>query len=231
MKKKTLLILSGALLAAVLVCVGVFAIWKINRPEGKTPTEPETKQDYLLDLGNQLYIQKMVNITGTYVENGKDEAVKKVAAITVENKGSRTLQFANIILQVEGVEYTFSLTTLPPGKTAMVQENQKRTFPKMDQLPDADAKRVTFFEEEPSLHQNVFEITTSAFTIEVTNKTDTDIAGPIYVYYKTVEKDYFRGGITYRVHIPAIAAGETYTAYAGHFYGQESQVMYIDYAK
>lgn len=231
MKKKTVLILSGFLLAAVLIWIGVFAIQKANRPDGNTQTEAEMKQDYLLNLGNQLYIQKMVNITGTYVENGKDEAVTKVAAITVENRSDRTLRLANISLQVEGVEYTFSLTTLPPGQTAMVQEAQKRMFPKMDQLPDANVTQVVFFEEEPSLHQNVFEITTSAFTIEVTNKTDTDIAGPIYVYYKTVEKDYFRGGITYRVHIPAIAAGETYTAYAGHFYGQESQVMYIDYAK
>lgn len=231
MKKNIVLILSGVLVIAFLVWIGVFIVPKTDRPDDNTQTKPKTEQDYLISLGNQLYIQKMVNIKGTYVEDGKNETVEKVAAITVENKGSRTLQLANIILQVEGVEYTFSLTTLPPGKTAMVQENQKRTFPKMDQLPHADAKRVTFFEEEPSLHQNVFEITTSAFTIEVTNKTDTDIAGPIYVYYKTVEKDYFRGGITYRVHIPAIAAGETYTAYAGHFYGQESQVMYIDYAK
>ena len=231
MKKKTVLILSGFLLATVLIWIGVFAIQKANRPDGNTQTEADTEQDYLLSLGNQLYIHKLVNITGAYVENGKDEAVTKVAAITVENRSNRTLRLANISLQVEGVEYTFSVTTLPPGQTAMVQEAQKQTFPKMDQLPDANVKQVAFFEEEPSLHQDVFEITTSAFTIEVSNKSDTDISGPIYVYYKTVEKDYFRGGITYRVHIPGIAAGETYTAYAGHFYGQESQVMYIDYAK
>ena len=229
MKKKIVLVLTGILLAAILIWLGVSAIQRMNRPDGNTQTE--TEQDYLLSLGNQLYIQELVNITGAYVEDGTGEKVEKVAAITVENRGDKTLQLANISLQVEGVEYTFSLTTLPPGKTAMVQENQKRIFPKMDQLPDADVKRVTFFEEEPSLHRDVFEITTSAFTIEVANKSDTDIAGPIYVYYKTVEKDYFRGGITYRVHIPGIAAGETYTAYAGHFYGQESQVMYIDYAK
>ena len=229
MKKKIILILLGVLLAAVLVLVGVFAIQKENRPDGTTQTEPE--QDYLISLGDQLYIHKLVNITGTYVENGKDEAVKKVAAITVENRSDRTLRLATISLQVDEVEYAFSLTTLPPGKTAMVQETQKRIFPKMDQLPEAKVKQVAFFEEEPSLYQDVLEITTSAFTIEVTNKSDTDIAGPIYVYYKTVEKDYFRGGITYRVHIPGIAAGETYTAYAGHFYGQESQVMYIDYAE
>jgi hypothetical protein len=228
-KKNIVLILSGVLIIAFLVWIGVFIVQKTDRPGDNV--QAKTEQDYLISLGNQLYIHKLVNIKGTYVEDGKNETVEKVAAITVENRGNKTLQLGNISLEIQGVEYVFSLTTLPPGKTAMVQEKQKRSFPKMDQLPEAKLEYTTFFEEEPSLHQNVFEITTSAFTIEVTNKTDTDIVGPIYVYYKTVEKDYFRGGITYRVHIPAIAAGETYTAYAGHFYGQESQVMYIDYAK
>lgn len=231
MKKKTLIILSGILLIAVLIWIGVLATQYKDKPEAGIGCQNETKRDYLLSLGNHLYIYDLVNITGTYVEDGKNQAVEKVAAITVENRSDKTLQLANIYLQVEGVEYAFSLTTLPPGETAMVQEKQKQTFPKMDKLPEVKTEYVTFFEEEPSLHKDIFEITTSAYTIKVVNKSKTDIAGPIYVYYKTVEKDYYRGGITYRVQIPGIAAGESYTAYAGHFYGEESRVMYIDYAK
>ena len=90
---------------------------------------------------------------------------------------------------------------------------------------------MVFFKEEPSLYAQTFQLSTGMNLIEITNKTDSDIAGPIYIYYKSKASYGYQGGITYRVQVPSLKAGETYDAYAGHFYGENSQVMFIDYPK
>ena len=225
MKKKIILILLGVLIVAAIILADVLIM------QDEDPKESEEQEEYLIDLGDDLYVLQLVNISGTFVEDGSDAKIDMVAAITVENRGDKTLQLANITLYVEGTEYAFSLTTLPPGEQAMIQETGKQTFPIMEELPGAKTSNVVFFQEEPSMHEDVFDITTEAYTITVENKTDTDIAGPIYVYYKTKGEDYYQGGITYRVQISGLEAGETYSAYAGHFYGEESQVMFVDYAE
>lgn len=228
-------------LVAALICIAaiIFAILyrKEILPDSGTQTQGNGDMcgtdngEYLIDLGNDLYILRLVNVSGVYVEDGKDEKVESVAGITVQNRGKKTLQLANIYLYTEDGAFGFRVTTLPPGETVMVQDGDKQVFPEMEKLPEFETEHVTFFQKEPSLHKDVFEIATKPGSIEIKNISDKDIEGPIYIYYKTKTSGCYQGGITYRVQVAKLGAGESYSAYAGHFYGEESQVMFVDYAK
>lgn len=189
------------------------------------PEEP------LWNLGDGLYLMDAYNVSGTFIEDGSDVQVERVGAIKVENRSEKTLQLADIFLIVDGSQYVFRLTTLPPGASATIQEAQKQTLGTLGKEFEVVTENVIFFQEEPTLHPDVFSLITGMYSIEITNNSGNDIAGPIYIYYKTVESNGYQGGITYRVQVPDLKAGQTYQAYAGHFYDENSQVMFIDYAQ
>ena len=193
---------------------------------GNAPTESDPM---LLD--QNLYIVKMGNFSGRYVEDGSDAQVENFCSVIVENRSERTLQ----LLQFKVIDgdrvYEFRLTTLPPGERAVVQELSRTTFVPGEALMRADVELCVFFDKEPSLHEDVFAISGTENGIELRNLTDKEISGPIYVYYKTRTADGFGGGITYRVTVPGLAAKGVYKASVSHFWPGSSQVMFIDYAQ
>lgn len=88
------------------------------------------------------------------------------------------------------------------------------------------------FDTEPTMCDDVLGIETQDTAITVTNKSGSDIAGPIYVYYKIAYGDLYLGGITYRVGISSgLKAGESSTCYAGHFSNDYSALMFATYVQ
>lgn len=202
-------------------------------PNGDSQTsgsnEPTESAPMVLEQG--LYIVRMGNFSGRYVEDGSDAQVENFCSVIVENRSTRTLQ----LLQFKVIDgdrvYEFRLTTLPPGERAVVQELSRTTFVPGEALMRADVELCVFFDKEPSLHEDVFAISGTENGIELRNLTDKEISGPIYVYYKTRTADGFGGGITYRVTVPGLAAKGVYKASVSHFWPGSSQVMFIDYAQ
>lgn len=195
-------------------------------PAGNVPTE---SSPLLLERG--LYIVHIGNFSGKYVEDGSDAQLENFCAVIVENRSESTVQ----LLQFEVVSgehvYDFSLTTLPPGERAIVQEKNRSTYVPNDATMVTNVDLCNFFPEEPSLHEDVFGISGTEYGIELRNLTDTDIPGPIYVYYKTRTADGYGGGITYRISVPGLEAKGVYNASVSHFWPGSSQVMFIDYVQ
>lgn len=198
----------------------------VTKPaQNNLPTE-----DKPLMLGDDLYIVRMGNYSGRYVEDGSDVQLDSFCAVVVENRGTRTVQLAKFQVKMGTQTYQFSLTTLPPGTRAIVQELNRLSFTDSDASPLASVETLVFFYAEPSLHEDVFSISGAENGIELYNRSDDDISGPIYVYYKTRNEEGFVGGITYRVTFPEVKAGETSFMAVNHFWAGSSQVMFVDYA-
>ncbi len=90
---------------------------------------------------------------------------------------------------------------------------------------------VTEFQEAPSTYPEVFELTPFEYSVNIKNISKSDISGDVYVYYKTKVGDLYMGGITYRAKVTDLAAGEEKSAYASHFYGSDSEILFVTYAK
>lgn len=250
--KKWLTVLGAVLLALILLIV-VLELrgcdQSMENPDSSSQTDPSQtdsqstedttdpsaptgpSEENPMFLTQDLYILHIGNFSGRYVEDGSDAEMENICAVLVENRSDKTLQLAKFQV-VNGTEvYEFSLTTLPAGERAIVQDLNKAEFTEGKEDLYAVADVVAFFPSEPSLHEDVFSITGDEGCIELRNRTETDITGTIYVYYKTRTPDGYAGGITYRVSIPGLKAGETYQAFTAHFWAGSSQVMFIEYAQ
>lgn len=194
-------------------------------PDSNTPTDTAP-----ILLSQDLFVVHVGNFSGRYVEDGSDKQLENFCAAIVENRSGRTVQLLQFQLLCGDQSYNFQLTTLPPGERAIVQELNRAAFAPSEDDMNANVDVCLFFEEEPSLHEDVFAVSGSENGLEIRNLTDAEIPGPIYVYYKTRTAEGYGGGITYRLTIPGLAANCVYNANANHFWPGSSQVMFIDYA-
>lgn len=176
-------------------------------------------------------VEKVGRYAGIFMEDGSDEIVSDVFAITVVNNSDKMLQYAQVVITCGGEDYVFDMSTIPAGARAQVLEKEKKTVPKDLSGAQTVLNTITEFQEEPSLYPQVFEITALSHSIDIKNISKNNIDGDIYVYYKTKVSDLYMGGITYRAKVSDLASGEEKSAYAGHFYENDSEILFVTYAK
>ena len=176
-------------------------------------------------------VEKVGRYAGIFMEDGSDEIVSDVFAITVVNNSDKMLQYAQVVITCGGEEYTFDMSTIPAGARAQVLEKEKKTVPKDLSGAQTVLTTVTEFQEAPSTYPEVFELTPFEYSVNIKNVSKSDINGDVYVYYKTKVGDLYMGGITYRAKVSDLASGEEKSAYAGHFYENDSEILFVTYAK
>ena len=184
----------------------------------------------MLELGSGLSLMSASRYAGAFVEDGSDDTVADVMAITVRNDGYPTVSDAHITLTLGESAYDFDVTTLPAGASAQLLELARQTMPDSMEGVSAEVSACALFDAEPTLCPDALTIETQDTAITVTNTTDSDM-GQIYVYYKIAYGELYLGGITYRVGVSGLKAGETTTCYAGHFFTDYSKLMFATYVQ
>ena len=190
---------------------------------------PEIEDKAFMD--GLVTVEKVGRYAGIFVEDGSDEIVSDVFAITVVNNSDKMLQYAQVVITCGGEEYTFDMSTIPAGARAQVLEKNKKALPEDLSGAQTVLTTVTEFQEAPSTYPEVFELTPFEYSVNIKNISKSDISGNVYVYYKTKVGDLYMGGITYRAKVTDLAAGEEKSAYASHFYGSDSEILFVTSAK
>ena len=226
MKKKNKMILLIAAAAAVLV-----AVICILLPGNGGGNDGENLLSEKMLLGEGIELQALSGYQGPYVEDGTDDIVSDVLAITVRNDGDKTVQYAHIILTQGETAYEFDVTTLPVGASAQLLELSRQPMPDSTDGMTAQVTACAVFDTEPTMCEDVFQIEMQDTAITITNNSGSDITGQIYVYYKIAYGDLYMGGITYRVGTAGLKAGESTTCYAGHFSTDYSKLMFATYVQ
>ena len=89
---------------------------------------------------------------------------------------------------------------------------------------------VAWFNDPPSMHEDVFKIIERDGAIIVENISDKTVAAPIYVYYKNYVDGEYVGGITYRAGTQEeLAPGKAVALNASHFDPDASRLMFVTY--
>ena len=200
-----------------------------------TETEPatdaaeETLPSVLpINLGYGVYLERVNNYTGIYMEDGSDELVSGVMMIRVTNTGEDDIQLMQIEVAYPEDTYRFQVTNLPAGSSAILLELSRQPKPEGDPI-SAVASNVVLFPENMTVDQTVYEISGAAGMMNVKNISGADIEGDIYVYYKYKMQDVFYGGITFRVTISGgLKAGEIRQVMATHFNPDNCQVVLVE---
>lgn len=215
------LLLGITLLAAVLVVA-------VRFHHGNEVKQPDALS---FELENGLEITSVGRYAGSFVEDGSDEIVSDVCAITVRNNAENTVQYAEISMNIGGESYCFKLSTLPQGKSVQLLELSRQPMPESSADMTAALTSYASFDPEPSLCEDVFSIDTQDTAITITNISGSDITGQIYVYYKSAYGDLYIGGITYRTGVEGLAAGQSTTLYANHYSTDYSEIVFVSYVQ
>lgn len=183
-----------------------------------------------VDLGNGLQLIDAGRFSGTFVEDGSDDEVEDVFALTLKNTTDSWLEYANITISDANDSYSFSVSALPSESTVRVLEMNRKNMP-VDQDYKITSTDIVFYQESPSLCSDVFETRTENQNIIVKNISDQNISNDIYVYFKSKQDDVYIGGIAYRVRISGgIEAGEEVECSSIHFIEDSSEILFLTYA-
>lgn len=167
--------------------------------------------------------------SGTFIEDGSDEAVANVAALIVTNKSDRMLQIGIIEFQVnESETATFQISNLPAGTSVLVMEQNCREYDEEDDYSYGEAS--TGFTEQ-NLYEDMFSVSGEDGELTLTNNTDTTYS-TVYVYYKYIQSGgAYLGGITYRTPFENVEPGDTVNAVANHYTESSSVITLVTYAE
>ena len=196
------------------------------------PTDPTVKVEDLEDLESDPYkglqVTKIGSYSGLFVEDGSDDVVTRVLMVIVKNTGKRTIQYAQLELSDGEKTAHFTLSTLPPGESAVLLEQDRMAYADGKDLTEISIQNVAVFGQEPTLCQDKLKIQSLDGVLNVTNISGEDITGDIVIYYKNASSDMLYGGITYRVTIRGgLKADEVKQITASHFTAKGSRVMWV----
>lgn len=181
-----------------------------------------------MDLGYGLEITDIASYTGIYMEDGSDEVVSGILMIVVKNNSEQTVQYAEITLADEKNQAQFSLSTLLPGASVVLLEQNRMLFDKEADYSFAAVSNVAVFDQEPTMMSDRLTIQALDGAFNVTNISDEDITGDIYIYYKNSSSDMFYGGITYRAKIQGgLGTGEIAQVITNHFSVSGSTILFV----
>lgn len=182
-----------------------------------------------VDVGGGLTLVGLSEAAGNYPEDGSDEYLSNMLCAVFVNNGSATLQYAEVTVTLNGEEYGFHLSTLPPEQSVRAFEYGKAAAPENVESVLAKASLLSFFEEEPAREEAALAVVFHDGYLTVKNISGDDIDREISVYFKNVQGDSYMGGITYRVRIGPLKAGEELSGYSSHAWENSSELMFVSY--
>lgn len=197
---------------------------KVGDSDKKDDSKETEKAEQIVLSDSNLTVESIGAYSGSFIEDGSDEATKNVTAMLITNNSDQMLQVALIDFQVNSNETaSFKVTNLPAGTSTLVLESNKREFSDKDTYTYGNA--ATGYMDQPTLEEDKVELKTENGKITLKNKTDKELKR-VYVYYKYMQIGgaYF-GGITYRTPFENVGAGKEAEAVAAHFNPDSSQIM------
>lgn len=221
-------------MTAVACLVGAGIFFLSGKDSTQAPEQPDSSgisienvESAAVTLPEGLEIKDIGSYTGLYMEDGSDEVLSKILMLVVTNTADKTVQYAEITLTDGANTADFSLTTLPPGESVVLLEQNRMTYEDGKDLDRVSVQNVAYFAEEPALHTERLSFQALNGALNITNISDEDITGDVAVYYKNASKDMLYGGITYRVTISGgLKAGEIRQIAASHFSDSGSRIMF-----
>ena len=230
--------------AALIALIVLIRFLGTSGSAGDPTTEPPDSADALpewefapldgaelpAELGDSVYLTALASADGTFPEDASDEPIAGVLAASFTNRSERTVEYLTAVVTIDGEEYRFAVSTIPPGATVRAFESEKRTAPEAVSTLKAEKEYLLFFEEEPTRYPDEIRTEIKNGTITVTNISGEAIDEDIVIYYKSVYGDSYLGGITYRLRAEGgLAPGASYDGYAPHALTGRTEVLFVGY--
>ncbi len=202
-------------------------------------TEPETEPELIIhnykmpvELDSTVLVEKIYSADCIFPEDGSFDNKSDVLSLEISNVSKRMLRLARIFVLTDKKEYVFEITTLPADAKMIVFEKNASSLSSDETIINIRIENAVFFENEVSLHSDLFEITEFDKVMNIRNISGVSSFSDIYVYFKKVTDDgKFMGGITFRAKVSGLMSGELKQVAVPNFSIDDSEVMFVEYAE
>lgn len=175
--------------------------------------------------GTSLVAEAIVGYEGPFLEDGSDEMLGEVTALLIRNAGDTGVEWAWVVLERGGLTLNFEASCILPGETVLVLERDKKICP--EENFSACWARVKTAETDWEL-EGVTLREIDMGRLEIRNETEQDL-DLVLLDYKGYdgEREVYIGGITYRVEIRNLRAGEQREFAVSHYAAGYSRVVAV----
>ena len=214
--KKRKIAIGAAVVAVVMVIVGIVLINHFTKTPDPTPESPANAQvDVTID--NWLRIV------------GYDEYEGRLAII-VENVGDTDVEYAVLNAKTKnGDALTFTVSALLRGTKAALLCNEDVSLDYNEAYTAWEIADKILFEAPPTMNADMFEITLAEGSIGIKNISGKDIDSDIVIYYKDKKDDVLNGSATYRTRIKGLKADSQTFMRAEELNEQNCQIIFTEY--
>ena len=190
------------------------------------PSEAETVPEITgMDMLPGVYVSDLFPYTGKYVEDGSDEAVADLAAVTLTNYGATDYLYIEFTVTTDSGVYAFTASSLHAGMRLTVLSKEKKTVAATEALTAADCPIHAEYQTPPTMCEDLFSFTQATGSFNIRNVSGRDLNGTITVYYKYADENGFIGGITFRTVLHGLKAEEEQWSPSGHM----GRIVFVTY--
>ncbi|MGN1116999.1 MAG: hypothetical protein ACI4RU_00150 [Acutalibacteraceae bacterium] len=154
-----------------------------------------------------------------------------VLCIAVKNVSDKDIEYCVLKCKAGNEEASFSFSVLSKNQTAVAVERNKLKFTEDMVLTAWRVEDRVDFENDISLHDDVFEISGEGNSIEIKNISQNDIDGEIKICYKHLQSQELYSGNAFLLSVDGLKSGETKQLFPKYFNSDNSRVIYISYDK
>lgn len=158
--------------------------------------------------GTPLLVQGLAAYEGPSLEDGGNASLSNVAALILCNTGEKGIFYGKVSLRVGGRELCFEFTYLPPGARILIPEKDGKAY---CAGTVSDCKCTRLVEGHFDMAQGRLAVRQEGLSgIRLQNLSGQDLHN-VTLYYKLhlSGEDIYVGGITYRLAVSTIRAGQT----------------------
>lgn len=200
-----------------------------NSPTETEKTADNELSDYKTDEKASVTMKNFIADRCLKIESiGESDGV---LCIAVKNVSDKDIEYCVLKCKAGNEEVSFSFSVLPKNQTAVAVERNKLKFTEDMVLTAWRVEDRVDFENDISLHDDVFEIMGEGNSIEIKNISQNDIKGKIKICYKHLQSQDLYSGNAFLLSVDGLKSGETKQLFPKYFNSDNSRVIYISYDK
>lgn len=193
--------------------------------------QPDQQKQVQWVLKEALQVQKIDSYSGIYWEDGSDEEVSDILAMTVTNITAEPIQYAEITMELGTGTAKFTVSALPSGATAVLLEQNRMAYSRNTDYTQANAEctHLAGFDKPLSLYEDKLQLQLLDGALNITNISGEDIPGTIVLCYKNASDGIYQGGIAYRIRLDGgLKAGEIRQSMASHIHQPGTEMIFAE---
>lgn len=151
--------------------------------------------------------------------------------VSVTNVSDKAIEYCVLKCKIDKEEAVFSFSVLPENASAVAVEQNGMKYKKDMKFSAWSVENRSDFEQNLSLHEDIFNVKCEGNYIEIKNRSQSDVGGRIRICYKNLLAENLYDNKAYTVSVTGLHGGEMKQLFPKHFDSENSRIIFIEYDK